>query len=37
MTTVANEGNKRVGDMSSDEMEQCVQGISYFNINCERL
>ena len=26
MTTVADEGNRRKGDMSIDEMEQCIQG-----------
>ena len=30
MTTVAEEGNRRVGDMTEDEMEQCAGG--YFNI-----
>lgn len=26
MTTVADEGNKRVGDMTRSEAEQCIQG-----------
>ena len=31
--TVAEEGNRRVGEMSIDETEQCVLGIlcAYFN------
>ena len=32
MTTVADEGNKRVGDMSGAEMEQCIQGAVILNV-----
>lgn len=32
MTTVAKEGNERVGDMNSDDLTQCIQGVMSFQI-----
>jgi hypothetical protein len=35
MTTVAEEGNRRVGDMTADEMEQCASGIIHMETRNE--